>query len=121
MSFVLLLEVIIELGCVGEGWGQKREVFLCKQLSACMCAVWKSGCVAPAVDCPLCHCSQEAVAKKNVIFAGLLMGIERMEPGPTDAKVHAVKITPTHIVFFFDLGKEWHLRCAVTVILACVN
>ncbi len=72
-------------------------------------AVLKSGCVAPAFDCPLCHCSLGAVAKKNVFIASL-MGIERMKPRPTDAKEHAIKFTPTHIVFFFDLETVWHLR-----------
>lgn len=70
----------------------------------------KSGRVAPAVDCPLCHCSLGAVAKKNVFFMASLMGIERMKPRPADAKVHAIKFTPTHIVFFFDLVIVQHLR-----------
>lgn len=37
------------------------------------------------------------------------MGTKRIKPGPTDTKMHAIKYTPTHIVFLFDLV-IWHLR-----------
>lgn len=81
-----------------EGWGQKREVFLCKQLSACMCSLeeWMSSSCSrlSPVSLHLGSCRQ-------VFFTGSLMGIERIKPGPTDAKVHAIKYTPTHFVLFF--------------------
>lgn len=88
-----------------KGGGKRGEVFLCKLLSACMCSLEEWICSS----CPLCHCSLGAVAKKNVFIVSL-MRIERMKPRPTDAKVYAIKFSPTHIVFFFDLEIVWHLR-----------
>lgn len=63
MSSGLLLEVITELGCGVVKGGGKRGRCSYASSSQHACAIWKSECVAPAVDCPMCHCTLGAVAK----------------------------------------------------------